>query len=170
MERKLLLLGILHMHQMHGYQLFEFIDHNLGTCTDLKKPTAYFLLNKMAEDGWITEELVQEGNRPPRRVYRLTPLGEAEFERLLRESLAGQPRAVFPGDNALAFLDSLDPTEAQILLAHRREALAQELAASRAVPAHPGSMQLVVDHQIHHLSSELAWLDGVLARLAQPVD
>ena len=74
MERKLLLLGILHRHEMHGYQLFEYIDQGLSACTDLTKPTAYYLLNKMAEDGWITEEQVQEGNRPPRKVYHLTPV------------------------------------------------------------------------------------------------
>ena len=73
MERKLLLLGLLRQQEMHGYQLYEFVDRYLSTCTDMKKSTAYFLLNKMGQDDWIAEEVSQEGSRPPRRVYRLTP-------------------------------------------------------------------------------------------------
>ena len=48
MDDKLLLLGILRRQEMHGYQLFEFIDRDLAACTNLKKPTAYYLLNRMA--------------------------------------------------------------------------------------------------------------------------
>lgn len=55
MERKLLLLGILRQQEMHGYQLYEFIERDLAACTNLTKPTAYYLLNKMAEDNWIVE-------------------------------------------------------------------------------------------------------------------
>ena len=81
MDRKLLLLGLLRQQEMHGYQLYEFIERELSFCTDLKKPTAYYLLNKMAERGWIVEEQSQEGKRPPRKVFRLTAQGEAAYQR-----------------------------------------------------------------------------------------
>jgi DNA-binding PadR family transcriptional regulator len=61
MERKLLLLGILRQQEMHGYQLFDFIEQGLSTCTNLTKPTAYYLLKQMAEEGWIVVEHSQEG-------------------------------------------------------------------------------------------------------------
>ena len=61
MEKKLLLLGLLRRQEMHGYQLNEFIDNNLALCTDLKKPTAYYLLDQMSKDGWISAEAEQEG-------------------------------------------------------------------------------------------------------------
>ena len=41
-------------------------------CSDLKKPTAFFLLDKMAQNGWISWTEEQEGNRPPRRNYQIT--------------------------------------------------------------------------------------------------
>ena len=88
MDAKLLLLGLLRQQNMHGYQLYEFIDRGFSVCTDLKKPTAYYLLNKMAEEGLISEDHIQEGNRPLRRVYTLTEKGEAEYQRLLRANLA----------------------------------------------------------------------------------
>lgn len=165
MDRKLLLLGILRQQEMHGYQLYEFIDHNLAACTDIKKPTAYYMLNKMAEDGWIAEEQSQEGNRPPRRVYSLTEKGEATFQRLLRENLSSYDPVYFSGDFGLAFLDSLDTQEALSLLHKRRVALSESLAELSAVPEHRGSLQLVVNHRVHHLVNEIEWLDEVIQRL-----
>jgi DNA-binding PadR family transcriptional regulator len=165
MEPKLLLLGLLRQHQMHGYQLYEFIERDLSVCTDLKKPTAYYLLGKMAEDGWVAEEQVQEGNRPPRRVYSLTDQGEAAYQRLLRENLSTHAPAIFGGDAGIAFLDSLDPPEALELLSRRRDAVALDLADMAQVPAHHGSLQLVIDHRCRHLQSELDWLDALINQL-----
>jgi DNA-binding PadR family transcriptional regulator len=167
MDAKLLLLGLLRQQNMHGYQLYEFIDRDLSVCTDLKKPTAYYLLNKMAEEGLIGEDQVQEGNRPPRRVYSLTEKGEAEYQRLLRLNLADYSPAYFGGDAGLAFIDTLDVPEARSLLERRRTALAEELASLSEVPRHGGSLQLVIDHRLHHLRSELDWLDALVENLAQ---
>ena len=165
MENKLLLLGLLRRQEMHGYRLFEFIDRDLGYCTNLKKPTAYYLLNKMAQDGWIEEEMDQDGNRPPRRVYRMTAAGQAAYQRLLRENLEGYSPVYFAGDVSLAFIDDLDPEEACQLLEDRREALVATLAAVQATPQHAGGMQWVIDHQVYHLQAELSWLDAIFARL-----
>ncbi len=63
MDRKLLLLGLLRMQDMHGYQINDFIDAFLAVCVDVKKPTAYYLLNKMHADGWIAVE-EQAGGQP----------------------------------------------------------------------------------------------------------
>jgi DNA-binding PadR family transcriptional regulator len=165
MDDKLLLLGLLRREGMHGYGLYEFIEQNLSVCTDLKKPTAYYLLNRMAEDGWIEVESTQAGNRPPKRVYRLTDKGEAAFQQLLRENLSSYHPAYFTGDIGLALLDGLEPGEARLLLDQRRAALETALAAARSAPEHPGRLQWVIEHQRRHLQVELDWLDEVLARL-----
>lgn len=166
MERELLLLGLLRQSQMHGYQLHEFIERDLATCTDLKKPTAYFLLDKMTRQGWVSQTEAREGNRPPRRVYQVTAEGEQVFQRLLRENLGGYSMTRFAGDVGLAFADALQPTEALELLHQRRAALADDLVAARAVPRHGGSLQFVIEHRIAHLEAELRWLDDVIARFA----
>jgi DNA-binding PadR family transcriptional regulator len=166
MERELLLLGLLRQARMYGYQLHEFIERDLATCTDLKKPTAYFLLDKMAKQGLISETEEREGNRPPRRVYQITPEGERFFQRLLRENLGGYSMTRFTGDVGLAFADALSAGEVLELLGQRRAALAADLAAARAVPRHEGTLQLVIDHRIVHLEAELGWLDEVIARFA----
>ena len=165
MERELLLLGLLRSQDMHGYQLHEAVDSHLGMGVQLTKPTAYRLLSNMAEDGWVTSQEEQEGNRPPRRVYAITPQGEVAFQRLLRENLAKYQPSDFTCHIGLAFLDELSAEEALPLLHRRRAAMEALLDSTRAHGEHPGSLQLVLERQVHLLAAELAWLDMVIARL-----
>ncbi len=166
MDRELLLLGLLRQQDMHGYQLHEFINRNMSSCVDLKKPTAYYLLEKMVEAGWIGEVQAQEGNRPPRNVFQLTTKGETTFQRLLRENIATYHSSKFADDIGLAFLDTLAPEEARELLNTRREAIVTELTQAQSIPQHSGSSQLVIEHLIHHLQSELDWLDKVYNQIS----
>ena len=167
MEREMLLLGLLRNGEMHGYQLNDYIERTLSFCADVKKATAYFLLDKMEGRGWVTASEHREGNRPPRKVYHLTPSGEAEFQRLLRENLANFASARSAADIGLAFLGALEASEARELLLRRREALASELDSIRAAPRHGSGGQLLIDHQINYLDSELRWLDGTIATLGK---
>ncbi len=166
MERELLLLGLLRQGEMHGYQLHDFIETNLAFCTDLKKATAYVLLDKMQAKGWVQVKETREGNRPQRRVYSLTPEGEKAFEQMLHENLATFDAAKTGSDIGLAFVDALPPEAAQRLLQQRRDVIAAQLAAFEHVPQHAGSYQLLIDHQINYLRSELAWLTQVIERAA----
>lgn len=173
MDRELLLLGLLRHGALHGYGLNEFINRDLAYCTDLKKPTAYHLLAKMARDGWISEGgEEQDGKRPPRRVYEITAQGEAVFQRLLRENLAAYTPARFAGDIGIAFMDALPAAERRALLAQRRAGLIAELDALEHTPAevHRGSLALIIAHQIHHLRAELVWLDEIAAHIAAEGD
>jgi len=165
MNDRLLLLGILRQQQMHGYQLFEMIERDLSTCTELKKPTAYYLLNRMAQDGWIEERQEQEGNRPPRKVYQLTAQGEAAFNEMLRDSLGNFDPSRFGSEVGLAFLDTLDVQEAATLLRQRHALIATALDDLDHTPPHQGSLQWMIDHQAHLLRAERAWLDAIIAQL-----
>jgi DNA-binding PadR family transcriptional regulator len=170
MERELLLLGLLRSQDMHGYQLHEAIDGHLGMGVQLTKPTADRLLSNMAEDGWVTYREEREGNRPPRRVYAITAQGEAAFQRLLRENLENYQPSDFTCQIGLAFLDELSATEALPLLHRRRAGMQELLESTRAHGEHPGSLQLMLERQVHLLDAELEWLDTVIARLQQSPD
>ena len=165
MDKKLLLLGLLRSESMHGYQLNDFIESTLSTCVQIKRPTAYYVLNKMQADGWVAETEEQEGNRPPRHIYSITPAGEAAFQELLRQNLATYELAQFTGDIGLAFLEKLPVEEGMALLQRRRTIIQRLLEETLAIPLHPGSLQLIIEHQIRHLTAELTWLDEVMARL-----
>lgn len=163
--RALLLLGLLRRQEMHGYQLNEFLLDELAACASIKKPTAYYLLRKLAEQGWVSETGEQEGNRPPRRVYRITPQGEAAFMRLLRELLPHYEPTYFDHDLPLAYLHELPAQEAKSLLSRRRERILAAQKALQAVPSHQGSVQWLIEHQRRHIELELRLLDEILATL-----
>jgi hypothetical protein len=121
----------------------------------------------MAEDGWVTHREEREGNRPPRRVYAITPQGESAFQRLLRQSLAHYHPLDFTWQIGLAFLDELSAAEALPMLHRRRAATEAVLGSTRAQCEHPGSLQLMLEYQRHLLAAELEWLDGVISRLQE---
>ncbi|CAG0990474.1 hypothetical protein ANRL4_02438 [Anaerolineae bacterium] len=165
MDRELLLLGLLRRRDMHGYKLHEFIERDLAICTDLKKPTAYFLLDKMEKQGWISRHDEQDGKRPARRVYRLTDTGEEVFQRLLRQNLSDYHVPIFSTDAGLAFADEVPIAELMRLLEQKRAQIDAELAQMSHVPDHAGLLQLVIEHRRHYLETEARWLESILNRL-----
>ncbi len=168
-ERTLLLLGMLRIESQHGYQLNEFIEHNLGRVTDMKKPTAYALLDRLEQSGAIASRLEQEGSRPPRKVYTITEQGEALFHRLLRETLASAAPYIIAGDVGLMFLDAIPLSDALPLLQQRLDAVREQLAQLSKVPAHNIGLgvDLAIEHQIVLLRADETWLDGLIQRLPQ---
>jgi DNA-binding PadR family transcriptional regulator len=164
MERKLLLLGLLHAQEMYGYQLNDVIEAHLGKSVDLKKPTVYKLLNQMADDGWLGYRDEQTGNRPPRRVYIITVGGKDAFKQLLRQSVADYKPINYLDNISLAFLDFL-PAQEVVELLRQRHAAVEKISQSEYYSAeHTGSMQLMIEYQTRHLATELRWLDDVIQR------
>lgn len=164
-ERELLLLGLLRKREMHGYQLSEFMENHLALFFDIKKATAYNLLGKMEEKGWVSSREEQEGKRPPRRVFAITPEGEALFQELLREALPEHRRAAFPGNVPILFMDALPPEELENLLEQRRDAIRERTVALETHldhVAHP-----LFDHQLLILRAELTWLEELLEGLGE---
>ncbi|HLV43356.1 MAG TPA: PadR family transcriptional regulator [Aggregatilineales bacterium] len=162
MHRRLLLLGLLRREDMHGYRLNEFVEREMAFCADVKKPTAYYLLDKLAEEGYLSEkqEPFSEG-RPPRKTYSITPEGELYFRRLLRENLRQFEPPTFPVDMSVAFLEELPPAEALELLHERQRLVEERLVRLRETPEHEGALQFVIDHHIRHFEAELDWLHEI---------
>lgn len=165
MERELLLLGMLREQAMHGYQLHELIEGHLGGSVQIKKSTTYNLLSKMTDTGWVTSSEEQAGNRPPRRVYTITAEGEGAFLELVRQSLAEYKPMDHLGSIGLAFLDAVPRSESIELLRQRRISVEQLLVATQSQVEHAGSMQMMIENQIRHVSVELEWLDEVIGRI-----
>ena len=164
-ERELLLLGLLRKREMHGYQLSEFMETHLALFFDIKKATAYSLLGKMEKKGWVTSRKEQEGKRPPRRVFAITPEGEALFQELLRGALPEYRRPAFPGNVPMLFMDALPPEELHDLLDLRRDAIRERMVALETHldhVAHP-----LFDHQLLVLRAEQKWVEDLLEGLGK---
>ena len=166
--RALLLLGALTVRSQHGYQINDFIER--CRVAELKKPTVYALLDRLVAAGHISVRTEQEGNRPVRKVYTLTPAGQALFDDLLRENLRTPDAGSGAGDIGLMFLDYLPRAEAVACLQERLTRLDAALAATPAVPPHGGrlTVDLALDHQTALRRADRAWFAGLLERLHMP--
>ena len=165
MDRQLLLLGILLGGKMHGYKLNEYVEHTMNLYTDLKKPTAYYILEKLEKDGYVQQEVEREGKRPERRVYQITEKGRSYFLDLLREHLSGFTRTYYGDDIGIAFMDQLSTTEIRQLLVEKREKIQALLKHFQAHPDHGGNWRYIIRHNIAHLEADIAWLNDILNEL-----
>lgn len=163
----LLLLGMLRVQSQHGYRINEFLERNAGTTTAMKKATAYAVLDRLCQDGYVTAQVEQEGRRPPRKVYSITPRGENLFFDLLRRGLGTADRFIFDGDEALMFVDNLPPDEARRLLEHRLAEVEEQLTKYAGMPSHGEALgvTLAIGHREALLRAESAWLTGLIDRL-----
>ena len=165
MERELLLLGLLQLHEMYGYQLNEVIETHFGTTLDLKKPTVYKLLNKMQAEGLLHFKEEQEGNRPTRRIYMITSAGTSLFQQLLREAVVEHKFLNLLNHIALAFLDNLPPDEVPDLLRSRQAIIQTILSTLDNSEPHIGSMQYIVELQKRYLVVEIELISEILENI-----
>jgi len=167
-DKQLIILSFLRQEQMHGYQIAEGLKSYTGLAIGLKRASIYDLLNRMAEDSWVSYREERAGKRPTRRVYTITDAGETAFQRLLRERLAEYPLPELPAAASLGLLHHLPTNEAIALLLVRRqrvEELIQELSAT-VLEGESDLVRLGEIYMQSFLNTELAWLDEVVRSLS----
>jgi DNA-binding PadR family transcriptional regulator len=165
MEKKLLLLGLLLGQEMHGYQLNEMLEQNPATPISIKKSNGYKLLNDMEKDGWVTHRQEKEGNRPQRRVYTVTEVGEEAFFGLLRENLSTQPSPEFPSVVGLDFMYMLPVEEATSLLEKKHELADEKFQQLDGTSDEIRQSHLSTDYLHHFYAREKEWINEIIARL-----
>ena len=169
-ERKLLILGLLRMTDMHGYVL----NAHIGSVSpvSLKKPAAYNLLDSMERDGWIEHREESTGGRQ-RKVYSVTAAGEGAFLTLLREQLGTYTPNESPSMVGLSFLDVLPPDEALDLLGQRRASIVDHRSTfesdNEAITddPHAGSMQLPIEYARRLADLDLTFIDEVVEYISK---
>ena len=73
------LLGLLLSQPQHGYELHQEFSHELGPVWQIGLSQLYAQLKQLECAGLVTAETEPQPNRPPRKVYHLTPEGQAVF-------------------------------------------------------------------------------------------
>ncbi|MEK3723897.1 PadR family transcriptional regulator [Paenibacillus sp. FSL H8-0034] len=166
-ERELLVLGLLMTQSQHGYKINEFIENNLGRVSDMKKATAYSILKRLNQKGYVDVTIEQEGNRPPRQIYTITSSGEEQFKLLLRATLSGLDNVTPSGDIGLMFIDHLSTQEAIELMELKLQKVEQLITSLSAVPRHGQrtGIDLSIKHRITLLESEKSWLSNLIIEM-----
>lgn len=167
-DRKLLLLGLLRIQAMHGYQLNQFLDEHLDFIASLKPSTAYYTLERMAEEGLVQTHAEQPGRRPARQIYDITPAGETLYQELLRGNLSRYDMGESGDDIGIGFLADLPGGEAEACLAQKRAILQgkieqfEEMAGRSTLS---DATHLTVRRTLHRLRADEVWLDEVASWL-----
>ncbi|MBM7771670.1 DNA-binding PadR family transcriptional regulator [Actinokineospora baliensis] len=68
-----------------GYELARRFDRSVGYFWQATHQQIYRVLNRMAEDGWVSSRHVVQSGRPDKKVYSVVDAGRAELARWLGE-------------------------------------------------------------------------------------
>ncbi len=175
---RLLVLGAVRIFQpAHGYLVRrELLSWQVEDWANLNPGSIYNALRTLTRDGLLTEAeapIAVGGTGPAARAtYELTPDGETEFLRLLRDALW----TLYPSDPSrllagLSFWWALSRQEVLDALEGRRAQLHARLAAvpyRAAEIRSSGTPEHVVEHVLlfeAHIKAELAWVGEVRERI-----
>lgn len=166
-ERTLLLLGVLLMETQHGYQINDFIERRLQNVISMKKPTAYALLDRLAKTEAVNVYTEQEGSRPPRKMYQITPAGRELFLDLLRRNLAESELPGYASDIGLMFMNHLGTEEVISHLQIRLDSIQTLLNFQPLIPSHGPNLRLdlPLDHKRAIQEAERDWLLRTIEKL-----
>jgi len=155
---------------MHGHQIRLLAEQeHVHLWTDISVGSLYQAIKRLDSEGLLTVVRTErEGNFPERQIFAITDTGRESLAILQREGLKDIWRKPDPFDLALARLnpETLNDLPATLhtrladLRAQREEILVHHAdAAPFLTVAEKHSMS----HRLHHVDSEISWLEGVIA-------
>ncbi len=78
---ELCVLSMVNQKDCYGYELVNEISKNIV----ISEGTIYPLLKRLKDEGFVTTYLAESQEGPPRKYYRITPLGISTYEQLVSE-------------------------------------------------------------------------------------
>jgi len=112
-----IILGLLGAHPMSGYDIKRAFDRALASYWNAGNSQIYTTLKALSQDGLVEAELVVQDARPNKKIYHLTPAGEAALRAWLADSVPER----FTKDEFLTKLFFCGQTDDATALRHLRE-------------------------------------------------
>ncbi|MEM8641089.1 MAG: PadR family transcriptional regulator [Cyanobacteria bacterium P01_G01_bin.54] len=159
-----------------GYDISKRFEADISCYWKASQQQIYRELGKMAKQGWVTHQSVPQAGKPDKKIYELTPAGEAELLRWF-----AQPSEPTPIREDLLVKVLAGPYISRKLLyqelQHRRQLHARQLADYREMeqcfltaPQPTTAEQfryLTLRRGIRYEESWISWCDEVIGVLAQ---
>ncbi|MCC7089974.1 MAG: PadR family transcriptional regulator [Chloroflexi bacterium] len=159
-------LALLALRPMHGYEMTAFIEEEgLSDVCPVEQSTLYTYLRNVEARGLVTWAEERVGNRPPRKIFELTPAGNELIHAWLRRPVGRMREVRLEFLLKLFFLARLDPDAHRELLAGQVRACEVYLHALDARVLLAPFEQLVVQSKRSAAEATLNWL----TRYAQEV-
>jgi DNA-binding PadR family transcriptional regulator len=156
-----LILWLLSEQPLHGYRISRILaDDFFGFWFPLEDASIYSCLRTLVKHGFARVAATeQEGRRPERTRYAITPKGRAHLRDLLRRAWTELPTPSEPIHLALAAEPELPAADLRELRAARQAALERRMAdLKRMVRSAP--QPSIVNRLVALTKAELAWMKG----------
>lgn len=171
----LYILGLLQRYgPQHGYNIKKIISEQLSDFTQIKLPTIYYHLEKMAADGSLSSNNEKDGNRPEKTIYSITERGVEVFQNMLKELIVFDYRPSFPTDGIFYFSEYLEISEITEHLDAYIKKLNKIIASIQNhknetllfIPDEMKTMVIIIfSHHERHYQAELDWALETLTML-----
>ncbi len=170
------ILGFLEVGPKTGYDLKKRFDRSVSGFWSADQSRIYRTLDKLKTQGWVSQDVVAQTDRPDRKPYTITNEGRNAFHHWMEECQPGAPsRNAFLVQ--LFFAGLLSDDEAIGLLEAKKKRILRVLASF------PERYRLGVDYQhdepervdffhwltldsaVHMRFAYLEWIDGAIERI-----
>lgn len=109
MELENVLLGLISMHQgVTGYELNRIMSKSTGYLVSVSLSHIYPSLRKLTNEGLLTYKALPQKNRPDKKVYQITPVGEKHLRKWLGKPIPDNPLDFKPFLLKMAFAPLMD--------------------------------------------------------------
>jgi DNA-binding PadR family transcriptional regulator len=166
-EHELILLGLLKESPKHGYEIKKKIKEILFFFAGLDLKSVYYPLAVLEKQGLVIKHSNQQGRRPKRFIYALTPKGRLRFKELLTKSFLEFKRPQFCLDSSLYFLYDLPAQEAKrrlrgrmLILKKITRSLKEQSTSLPAKMALP--LNKILEHNLQMIAAESKFLSHLI--------
>jgi DNA-binding PadR family transcriptional regulator len=161
------LLGFLMTGPKHGYELHQEFSQKLGRVWHLGRSKLYAQLKQLEKVDWVTRQTEPQTNRPPRKMYQLTPGGRQAFLDWLRQPTPKLRRIRIEFLARIFFFQSLSLPGLDELVAAQKSLLQTRIRSldQGAAETDDHYWQLVLAFRRGQLEAVDHWLDSVIETL-----
>ena len=173
---ELAILSLIAEQPLHGYEIEQIIEQRgMRNWTEIAFSSIYYVLKKLEQSGLVEGRLAeQKGQGPARRVYHITPAGEAAWREASLEALTSPEPRHTSFLLGLANLPGIPHAERLAGLRAYAEGLKaqcdQMLAAIEAQQPLPFSAKALFDYSLHMARAELEWVEAFIVQVEQHGD
>jgi len=126
---RLMVLGLLRTKAMSGYEIQQLLQiSETDRWAGILPGSIYHALKKMEKEQLVEIERVEQTGNRTKAIYKITEIGEAEFQKLLQESLE-TPSVMLPTSlyTGLSFIENLDKEKVLSALESQKALIEKEL-------------------------------------------
>jgi PadR family transcriptional regulator AphA len=176
MSLKFAILGLLNAVPMTGYDLkHQAFDATVRHFWPADQSQIYRTLARLQQDGFVTMQVEEQEERPDRKIYFITPVGQAALDEWLQSDQA-VPTLRDPLLIQLFFGQEQSRVDLLSVIAQQIRTHKERLAAYQEIPIPPAAsrpddrwltlQQLTLEFGIALEETYLAWLDKCTTTIA----